>query len=157
VAEYFLGRVRQAQGRQVPFWYESDQQAPFRLASIVESASVQGREFFDPQRGSRPKMFLPHFIDDAYDRLARLHFRRAITLAPECPLNCPIQLALTAPVVQLTSLGDHSQQAITVGDLLDSWGERDYVRRAKAELGLPRVNPSWDSGSAKSSEPQPLH
>jgi hypothetical protein len=102
-------------------------------------------------------MFLPHFIDDAYDRLARLHFRRAITLAPECPLNCPIQLALTAPVVQLTSLGDHSQQAITVGDLLDSWGERDYVRRAKAELGLPRVNPSWDSGSAKSSEPQPLH
>jgi hypothetical protein len=41
------------------------------------------------------------------------------------------------PLIQLTSFND-AGESITVGDLLDSLGERDYVRKAKAELRARR-------------------
>jgi tetratricopeptide (TPR) repeat protein len=156
IAEYFLGRVRQAQGRQIPFWYDSEEEAPFRLASIVQPSSA-GERSFQFRRVDRSKMFLPRYIDDAYDRLARQHFRRAVTLAPQCSLERAIRLAPAVPVVQLTSLGDLEGEKVTIGDLLDSWGERDFVRRAKAELGLPRASSSLESGSEAITEPMPLH
>jgi tetratricopeptide (TPR) repeat protein len=147
VAEYFMGRVRQAQGRRVPFWYEPDPDTPFRLASVVEPRSTEPTDILRQDGEHRSKMFLPHFIDDAYDRLARRHFRRAIVLSPRCDLNQVIRVAVKKPpLIQLTSFTD-ADESITVGDLLDSLGERDYVRKAKAELGVDRsgARPGADS------------
>ena len=139
VAEYFMGRVRQAQGRQVPFWYEPDPETPFRLVSVIEPRSTGPTDVLPQDGKRRSKMFLPHFIDDAYDRLARRHFRRAIVLAPKCDLNHVIRVVVEQPpLIQLAALVD-ADESITVGELLDSLGERDYVRKAKAELGVHRA------------------
>ena len=137
VAEYFMGRVRQTQGRQLPFWYETDEQAPFRLASVVQPLGASSMQSVPPQDGPRRKMFLPHYIDDAYDRLARQHFRRAVTLAPGCDLERTIRVAtVPPPAIQLASQSNELDRSVTVGDLLDSLDERDYIRKAKAELGV---------------------
>lgn len=143
VAEYFLGRVRQAQARQVPFWYEPDQTAPFRLASSMQAtevASATSKSSFEQRGRERPKQLLPHFIDDTYRRMAKQHFRRAVTLAPKCNLDRVIRVVVEQPsVIQLTSQrgGGEGDKLVTVGDLLDSMGERDYVRKAIAEVGAP--------------------
>lgn len=147
VAEYFLGRVRQAQGRRVPFWYEADPDQTFRLASVTETRSTEPTDILRQRGQRRSKMFLPHFIDDAYDRLARRHFRRAIALSPKCDLNQVIRVAVEQPpLIQLTSFNDEGE-VFTVGDLLDSLGERDYVRKAKAELGAQQAAAARDDDS----------
>ena len=149
VAEYFMGRVRQMQGRQVPFWYESDEQAPFRLASAVQPLGASSMKSEPPQDEPRSKMFLPHYIDDAYDRLARRHFRRAVTLAPGCDLESSIRVAKASPpTIQLASQSSDRFESVTVGDLLDSLGERDYVRKAKAELGVRGQDLRWEDSAA---------
>ncbi len=149
VAEYFMGRVRQGQGRQVPFWYESDEQAPFRLASVVEPLRTSTLQSPEPADKPSPKMFLPHYIDDAYDRLARQHFRRAVRLAPNCDLDRVIRfVSEKPPLIQLASQRDEVAESITIGDLLDSLGERDFVRKAKAELGTRSRNADSAATSA---------
>ena len=90
-----------------------------------------------PPNGPGPKMLLPHYIDDAYDRLARRHFRRAVILAPKCDLNRVIQVvAEPLPEIQLASLPGNPVESVTIGELLESLGERDFVHKAKTELGL---------------------
>jgi tetratricopeptide (TPR) repeat protein len=143
VAEYFIGRVRQAQGRQVPSWYESDQENPFRLTSVVQHRSQLASSGEDQQGQSRPQMLLPNFLDDAYDRLARHHFRRAIELSPKCDLDQVIRVAPSPhDRIQLASHRRGAQERITVRDLLESLGELDYLRKARASLGVPSVRQS---------------
>lgn len=141
VAEYFMGKVRQAQGRQIPFWYESDQENPFRFASIVRPNAIASSPGVDRRESDQPKMFLPHFVDDAYDRLARHHFRRAVTLSEHCDLNQVIRIAPKGDdFIQLAGERNHAQESITVRDLLESLGELDYVRKARAALGVPNLH-----------------
>lgn len=140
VAEYFIARIRQAQSRRVPPWDDQPRdETPFRLASHVESDNVVGLEPAGSQ--SRSDMRLPHFIDDAFRRLARKHFRRALMLAPKCDLEQLIRVESDeAPILQLASYRFGALAAtstgVRVGELLDSWGERDFVRKSQAELGV---------------------
>jgi tetratricopeptide (TPR) repeat protein len=142
VAEYFLARIRQAQGRMIPYWHDEPRgNAPYRLASVVEPSDTAGLEPVESRARSRSEMLLPHFIDDAYGRLARKHFRRALMLAPKCDLEQVIRVvAEEEPVLQLAQQRfdgpPNATAGVTVGDLLDSWGERDFVRKSKAELGV---------------------
>ena len=154
VAHYFMGRVRQAEGRQQPFWDESDQQGPFRLTSVVQPPRASAVNSLEPPNRPHPKMLLPHYIDDAYDRLARQHFRHAVTLAPNCDLNRVIHVVSDTPqLIQLASQRPDMAESITVGDLLDSLGERDYVRKAKAELGVRSAHRLGEEPSATATVP----
>ncbi len=121
VAEYFLGRVRQAQDRRAPFWYEKNDEEPFRL--VRQSADDRGKAEF----------FLPHFKNFKFEKQAKAHFRRAITLSGNCHLDRPIRVL--QPKIQL--VGGHMDTApITVRHLLISLGEENYVEKARHETEL---------------------
>ena len=143
VAEYFLGRACQQQGRQVPFWYERNLERSFRLASHRDDFPVESR------LQSADRSILPHYRDDGFDVEARTHFRRAIELAPICDLSEVIEVVPPRqPRIQLTQSGvdDHR---VTVRDLLNSWREADFVEKARRELAGRVAAPMPASNSSR--------
>ncbi|MGI9471981.1 MAG: tetratricopeptide repeat protein [Rubripirellula sp.] len=146
VAEYFLGRADQQQGRDVPFWYERDQHSPFRLASHRSDR----REDVAP-RQQPDRSFLPHFRNDKFDLKAREHFRRAVELAKKCNLDAIIDVVPSRqPRIQLTSQGADTP-GITVRQLLASFHEVDFVEKAQREIDV-RVAAPATAGEATAGE-----
>lgn len=130
VAEYFLGKVYRARGREVPFWFEPDESSPYHLIAL-RGKSNRNRSYF----GREPAgTMLPHFKGVPFDMEAKRHFGRAIRLAPRCDLN----QVLKAVYPQLQLVGHSTGEApITVRDLLKSLGEEDYLEKARLEVGEP--------------------
>lgn len=135
VAEYFLGRAHQQQGRDVPFWYERNPNSPFRLASHRTDRQLETTSPLD-------RSFLPHFRNDTFDLDAREHFRRAVQLAPKCDLNATIDVTPTSePRIRLTGLGTSPTSSITVRHLLISLHEVDFLDKAQREIGERIADP----------------
>jgi len=122
VAEYFLGRVYTAKSRQVPFWYEPDEESPFRLVGWNTDQRAQ----------DRGDVFLPNFKTLPFDRQAKFHYRRSIRLATDCDLDRTIDYV--QPKLRLISQGFWNGKPITVRDLLISLNEEDYVEKARLEV-----------------------
>lgn len=129
VAEYFLGRVRREQSRDVPFWFEMNDSVPFRLVAYNQKQPEEADRRARAQ--SRGKTVLPPFRNPTFDKQAERHFRRAIGLAPKCDLDRTINVV--QPAVQFASQSPLSRP--TVRDLLVSLGEENYVEKAHTELG----------------------
>ena len=127
VAEYFLGQVRREQSRDVPFWFEMNDNVPFRLAAYNPSEEAD-REDRAQTRGTTA---LPPFRNPTFDKQAERHFRRAIGLAPKCDLDRTINIV--QPAIQFA--GQWPLNTPTVRDLLISLGEANYVEKAQKELG----------------------
>ncbi len=129
VAEYFLGRVLREQSRDVPFWFEMNDNVPFRLAAYnhdqPEKADREGRA------QTRGTTALPPFRNPTFDKQAERHFRRAIGLAPKCDLDRTINVV--QPAIQFAN--QWPLNTPTVRDLLISLGEANYVEKAQQELG----------------------
>lgn len=132
VAEYYLGRTCQMLGRHQPFWYQQDDQAPFRLASI--RMTDDGRR----EPGSRTDARFPGWRREAFARQARKHFRRAIELAPDCDLNRVIRVVPPTNALIRMTTSAATQQAVTIRDLLVSLGDEDYVVKAEREIDAKR-------------------
>ena len=129
VAEYFLGRAHQQQGRDVPFWYERNPTSPFRLASHRVERQSEPAPSVD-------RSFLPHFRNDTFDLDAQEHFRRAVQLAPKCDLNATIDVTPTRePRIRLTGFSQSPTANITVRHLLISLHEVDFLEKAQREIG----------------------
>lgn len=128
VAEYFLGRVRQEQGREVPFWFEMDDGVPFRLAAHNQDQTDKAG---GDQAQTRGKSVLPPFRNPNFDQQAERHFRRAMELAPKCDLDRTINVV--QPALQFANQWPIDRP--TVRDLLISLGEANYVEKTRQALG----------------------
>jgi tetratricopeptide (TPR) repeat protein len=129
VAEYFLGQVRREQSRDVPFWFEMNDNVPFRLAAYDQNQLVEAdRE----DRAQTPgKAVLPPFRNPTFDKQAERHFRRAIGLAPKCDLDRTINVV--QPAIQFANQWPLNRP--TVRDLLISLGEANYLEKSQNEIG----------------------
>lgn len=127
VAEYFLGQVRREQSRDVPFWFEMNDNVPFRLAAYNPSEEADRED----RAQTREKSALPPFRNPTFDKQAVRHFRRAIGLAPKCDLDRTINIV--QPAIQFA--GQWPLNTPTVRDLLISLSEANYVEKAQKELG----------------------
>ena len=78
-----------------------------------------------------------------------------MSLSARCDLNQLIRIApKTEDFIQLAMQRNDSQESITVRELLQSWGELDYVRKARAALGVPNVGQNLElSGMDAGSSP----
>lgn len=129
VAEYFLGQARVEQSRDVPFWFEMKDEAPYRLAAYIVDQDVEKDRAGSAQAQGRA--VVPPFMDPKFKEQAQRHFRRAIDLATKCDLNQTINVI--QPVLQFA--GQWPVKPPTARDLLISFGEANYVEKAQAELG----------------------
>ena len=126
VAEYFLGRVCQARSRKIPFWYEKDDESSVRLMAYPPVGIA------DNERGQdRGDAFLPHFKTLPFEKQAKQHFHRAISLSGACQLDRAIEII--EPRLRLIGYGSESN-AITIRDLLISLDEENYVEKARSEV-----------------------
>lgn len=132
VAEYFLGRVCHAKCRKTPFWYEKDDESPFRLIAVhaPQASTTAVATSNASQELDRGKALLPHLKKVTLEKQAKQHYRNAIRLAPRCDLNQPIDVVV--PRVRLAA-NDPQHSVVTVLDLLTSLEEDDYLEKSKLE------------------------
>lgn len=128
VVDYFYGRLLQAKSRDVPFWFDPGEKNLFRFAIMSD------REKGDDQ--VRGRTYLPHFLGEKYAVEAKRHFRRAVDLADKLDLDAPI-IVVSGPRVELTAFAFNKAPAVvTVGQLLESLDEADFVEKAERTLGI---------------------